>query len=231
MHPRLAASPCGLARCSLYTVRSRKMAPSSRKLRDSSVAHEPDLIVVADTWCKSCWQLVPRAVMAVKHTTTIRANITDSYSTAVGPSSCHKNSTTAFTTKRIPPLLNHFAVGLPQRRSQELTAAFNATLEKVLLALDPRAVMATIQTTTMRQSEHHRVLDCGRPVFLLQEARPPLNQADSYENSFLSGFWPQRATHPDRTSAPLKEALASTQLGERGFFSRRAFSVDHSSLR
>ena len=52
------------------------------------------------TLLKTAFALVPRAVMAVKQTTTISANMT-AYSTAVGPSSAHSNRSSACNQVRM----------------------------------------------------------------------------------------------------------------------------------
>src|SRR5438876_1132720 len=99
---------------------------------------------------------VPRAVIAVMHTTMIRANIT-SYSTAVGPSSRARK----FLTRSISfcmvsllcPLKKTGRTTVPGIAAyDDEVAVFRATLLNVLLAFWPRVVMAVMQTTTMRAS-------------------------------------------------------------------------------
>src|SRR5437764_594061 len=100
--------------------------------------------------------LVPRAVIAVMHTTIISASIT-AYSTAVGPSSRARKFLTRSTSFRMIsspyPLKKtgeNQSTGIATYDDE--VAVFRATLLNVLLAFWPRVVMAAMQTTTMRAS-------------------------------------------------------------------------------
>jgi len=69
---------------------------------------EPDeAALLRATLLNTALALVPRVVMAVMHTTTIRANIT-AYSTAVGPSSARKNRFTPLSHPYMEPPLSTF---------------------------------------------------------------------------------------------------------------------------
>src|SRR5712664_776134 len=92
--------------------------------------------------------LVPSAVIAVMHTTMISASMT-AYSTAVGPSSRARKFLTRSTSFRMisSPLSfeKHEFRGEPgygDAAHDDDVAVFRATLLNVLLALEPRAVMA-----------------------------------------------------------------------------------------
>src|SRR5216117_2171992 len=81
--------------------------------RSLTHAQEPLLTAVfRATLLNVALALVPRVVMAVMQTTTIRASIT-AYSTAVGPSSCRRNARTACRLKMDAiRIANDFLYGL-----------------------------------------------------------------------------------------------------------------------
>src|SRR5215210_3778995 len=98
--------------------------------------------------------------MAAMHTTMIRASIT-AYSTAVGPSSFFRNSTNFRVMVRMVWLGPIRVAGEgkaggslrpPGQAQLPVGVAFSATLENVLLAFEPRVVMAAMHTTMMRAS-------------------------------------------------------------------------------
>src|SRR5579871_6155276 len=76
--------------------------------------HEP---MAPSTWAKVALALVPRAVMATRQTTIIRANIT-AYSTAVGPSSVFRNVRRQSAKHVITYLHSGYSNGVASSRMQ-----------------------------------------------------------------------------------------------------------------
>src|SRR3954471_6485416 len=94
--------------------------------------------------------------MAAMQTTMINASIT-AYSTAVGPSSAFRNFTRAFVNLRmtlsVPFLQNRRCVrNRPSIAQLEVVLTLLPTYWKVLEALEPRALMAAMQTTMINAS-------------------------------------------------------------------------------
>src|SRR5688572_26881862 len=94
--------------------------------------------------------LVPSVVMAAMQTTMMRASIT-AYSTAVGPSSAFRNDTRFLVRLRIgDPCWRYRISGL--RAEGYFGLIEEPTKLNVLLAFEPRVVMAAMQTTMIRAS-------------------------------------------------------------------------------
>src|SRR5262249_29784784 len=94
-----------------YSVRSwRKPAVDVA----SGGAQEPKAL---STWAKVALALVPRAVMATRQTTMIRASIT-AYSTAVGPSSVSRNVRRRSVSDVISTLHSGYCNGVAGSRTQ-----------------------------------------------------------------------------------------------------------------
>src|SRR5436309_3431919 len=148
--------------------------------------------------------LVPSAVIAVMHTTMIRASMT-AYSTAVGPSSRARKFLTRSTSFRMVSLLCPLKKAGRTRvpgiaayiaAYDDEVAVFRATLLNVLLAFWPRVVMAAMQTTTMRASITAYSTAVGPSSFCTNRAI-----ALNHELMNLSPFLPVHRPAGPRSSA------------------------------
>src|SRR5258707_1335916 len=89
--------------------------------RDDPIPQEAVVLMAPPTEVNVLLAFVPRVVIAVRQTTTIRASMT-AYSTAVGPSSRFKKSTTKLPSLRMCLLLLKHRVPDEQTRTNSAEA-------------------------------------------------------------------------------------------------------------
>jgi len=158
--------------------RFKKLATLSAKLShlDNLSFSLEVLPMVLETLVKVLLALVPRAVMAVMHTTIIRASMT-AYSTAVGPSSRFRKLTTAVRTYSWDSLLWEKKMVLAVRPLlRRGDGSVQSTVRKHFVGVGAQGGDRR-DAHHDNESEHHGIFNRGRAVFSCQKRAYRLIQA------------------------------------------------------